>query len=84
MQMAIENLQIAKDLTIDDYTVVYLSRYQGDGEALARLVERLTKEEVIELLQARLQAPPEGPTALPTSAPRAVGIMQLQLESSKN
>ncbi|NQZ02429.1 MAG: hypothetical protein HRT45_17360 [Bdellovibrionales bacterium] len=83
MQMAIENLQIAKDLSIDDYLAVYLSRYSEDTSALKRLVDRLSKEEVLELLQARLK-PSESADELSIAPPTAAGIIQLQSESSKN
>jgi hypothetical protein len=84
MQMAIENLQIAKDLTIDDYIVVYLSRYSDDTEALVRLVERLSKDEVLQLLQVRLQQNTEAGVQSTVAPPTAAGIIQLQSGSSKN
>lgn len=80
MKMAIENLQIAKDLTIDDYIAVYLSAYSENTEALSRLVERLSKDEILNLLQARLRPISQGRDAT-VNPPSAGGIIQVQSES---
>lgn len=54
MKMALENLQYAKELSIDDYLVVYLSRFKDDAEALQRVVGKLSQEELVEILKVQI------------------------------
>jgi len=71
MQTAIENLQIAKDLGIEDYIEVYLSRYQDDEESLKRLLKKLSQDEILQILQSRLKST-NSTSAVRTSPSRAI------------
>lgn len=56
LKRALDNLQSAKELTIEDYFLVYLSRYKGQPQALEFIAQRLTREEIAELLKVMLNS----------------------------
>ena len=76
MQTAIENLQIAKELGIEDYIEVYLSRYQDDEDSLKKLLKKLSQDEILKILQSRLKT--TGTTSAVRPVPSATVLSNLQ------
>ncbi len=58
MKVALGNLQYAKELNIDDYLAVYLSRFKNDDEALQHVVGRLSQEELVDILKSKMANKP--------------------------
>jgi len=54
LRVAQENLQIAQELSVEDYFVVYLSRFKSRPDAIQSVASRMSKEEVAELIRAML------------------------------
>lgn len=50
LKKAADQVDVAKDLTIDEYLAVYLSKYQDRPELVLQMVEKLPKEEAKEIL----------------------------------
>lgn len=74
LRVAQENLQIAQELSVEDYFVVYLSRFKSRPDAIQSVASRMSKDEVAELIRAMLnrgestttQNLPVNPTNNPT------------------
>lgn len=82
MKTALENLQYAKELSIEDYFAVYLSQFQHDPKALQKVAAKLSDTEVLELLKAMLSQT-SAVTTPPSQKPSAV-ISDLQNEGGKS
>lgn len=54
LRVAQENLQIAQELSVEDYFVVYLSRFRSHPDAIQSVASRMSKDEVAELIRAML------------------------------
>lgn len=54
LRVAQENLQIAQELSVEDYFVVYLSRFKSRPDAIQSVASRMSKDEVAELIRAML------------------------------
>lgn len=54
MKIALGNLQYAKELNIDDYLAVYLSRFKDDDQALKKVIGKLSSEELVEILKSKM------------------------------
>ncbi len=54
LRVAQENLQVAQELSVEDYFVVYLSRFRSNQEAIQSVASRMSKDEVAELIRAML------------------------------
>lgn len=54
-ERAQKNLDFAKEVTIEDYFVVYLSQFQDNIEALQSVASKLSKDEVLVLLKSLLK-----------------------------
>lgn len=54
MKVALGNLQYAKELSIEDYLAVYLSRFKDDEEALKKVIGKLSQEELVEILKGKM------------------------------
>lgn len=50
-----ENLQFARDLTLEDYVANYLTNFEESDKKLAGLLEKLTKEEMLEIVRSYLK-----------------------------
>lgn len=59
LRRALEGLQYAKDLTIDEYTSVYLSQFKNQSDLISGLTLRMSKEEMAEILKSMLQVSKE-------------------------
>lgn len=57
MQMAIENLQLAKELSLEDYLAVYLKQFSQKPEDLKAVAKKFSEEEIVQLIQSRLGQP---------------------------
>lgn len=55
LNLAIDNLQFSKDLTLDDYYAIYLSQYTNNSTALSEYLKSASNEEMVKVLQAYLQ-----------------------------
>lgn len=55
LQQALENLQYAKELSLEDYLAVYLVKFKDNSEALSQLAGQLSQEEVSMVLQSLLR-----------------------------
>lgn len=64
LQSATQNLEIAKDFTIDHYVATYLNQYADSREALLEISNVTPKEEMADLLAAILKARPAPITAV--------------------
>jgi G3E family GTPase len=51
LKRAQENLEIAKDFSIEDYAEIYVSSLQQDPDQFSRLVETLSKDEMAQLMK---------------------------------
>ncbi len=60
MKAALENLQYAKELSVDDYLEVYLSRFKDDELALKKVVAKLSENEVMQILKTQMAKGPGG------------------------
>ena len=70
MKTALENLQYAKELNIDDYLAVYLSQYKEDDESLKKLIKKLSDQELLELVKSQIANGPNSPGAkAPSTSP---------------
>ncbi len=73
LRVAQENLQIAQELSVEDYFVVYLSRFKSRPDAIQSVASRMSKDEVAELIRAMLNrgeaTTTQNGTISPTSAP---------------
>ncbi len=54
LRVAQENLQIAQELTVEDYFIVYLSQFRSKPDAIQSVASRMSKDEVAELIRAML------------------------------
>lgn len=54
-RVAIENIELAKALTIEDYFNVYLSKLSASDDALALAAKNMTEEEIATLLKILLK-----------------------------
>lgn len=68
LKRAMDNLQAARELTMEDYFVVYLTRFKNQPEALDALAQRLSKEEIAELLKVMVSRNRQSEAASPKSA----------------
>lgn len=50
-----KNLEFARELTLEEYAIGYLNQFQDSPEALSRMAERLSKDEMAELLKVLLR-----------------------------
>lgn len=50
-----KSLEFAHDLSLEEYAVGYLNQFQDAPEALAKMADRLSKEEMAELLKVLLR-----------------------------
>lgn len=73
LRVAQENLQIAQELSVEDYFVVYLSRFKARPDAIQSVASRMSKDEVAELIRAMLNrgeaTTTQNGTIQPTSTP---------------
>lgn len=58
MQVALGSLQYAKELSIDDYLAVYLSRFQADEKSLKRVVRKLSDADILALVKSQINKSP--------------------------
>ena len=54
-------LEFSRDLTLQEYAVGYLNQFQDYPEAIAKMTEKLSKEELSDLVKALLQASQQTP-----------------------
>lgn len=60
LKSALESLQFTTELNLKDYFAVYLSRFKDQPEALSLAAQKLSKEEVVELLQVSMKEEASG------------------------
>lgn len=51
LRAAVQNLDVVRDLTIEDYVTVYLSKFSNDSAGLEKVSGSLTKEEMAQILK---------------------------------
>lgn len=56
LKSALENLQFTTELSLQDYFAVYLSRFKDQPDLMSRAADKLSKEEVLELLKTMLKS----------------------------
>lgn len=74
MKTALGNLQYAKELNMEDYLAVYLSRFKDDDEALSKVIGKLSKEELLEIVKSQMV---DNSTVRPGVRPNSI-ISELQ------
>lgn len=68
LKLALENLQFTTELSLQDYFAVYLTRFKDEPELMATAAEKLSKEEVLELLKAMMKREGTPGAATPNAA----------------
>ncbi len=73
---ALLSLEMSKDLTVNDYFVIYLSKHKDGKKALQQAAKKLSRDDVATLLSfykdnlgEKNQPPSEGKSEIPNSAP---------------
>jgi hypothetical protein len=56
LKSALENLQFTTELSLQDYFAVYLSRFKDQPEAISTAADKLSKDEILELLKIMLKS----------------------------
>ncbi len=68
LKRALDTFHSAKELSLEDYFVVYLVRFRNQPEALESFAQRLSKEEMIELLKVILN---RGRSSMEAATPKS-------------